>query len=1191
MTLQKHFRPFVVVLTSFFALSLVLSFRHPTYANDENATDDSQRPEAVLQVGHRRAIHALAFSPDGRWLATGGKDNTIKIWEVASGRLLRTLYGHGSPVNALSVSPDGKLLASGSGKTYDVRFAKLFFQGGQVGGTTEDTTVRVWDVVSGRQLQVLRGHSLAVMAVAFSADGRALTSTSADAITVWEIPSGKQIRSMGVFPKPKGPSFASNFKPGIVGASRSKGPQGLVVWEKTFKDLASQMRISGNGQTVAAALPGKKFRLFDAVRMKKQQELDVIEAPDVPGSLAFSGDGQLVVYVRNDREIAVQRAGANKDLWHSPISGQGHSAFVCFTSDGREVAAETIEGNQRLIHRWAGLTGKPLGEIHIADSRSSGLLAFNPSGRLLAMSARGSHSLELRDITSGQLARRLGSSEAGRANGHDQELRAQLVKLGVTQEGELNEAEEEVSDFSKYHAGEAITFVPDSRWLLTKRGRLAEVSTAVWDTSTGTAVASAGNQQWDKFGNPDESPDGRFRVVPEYANDTKSTFLSITSFHRYTDPTSQGVKLLDARDAHKLHTFKVGREREAGGVPASGFSLDGSRIAVTGFRGRKYEPQIFVFETGSGKKVTEFPSPEDGAQGPVTALAMSRDTRTLAMGFRDQGLQVVDATTGSFQLRIPHVGGTAALSFNPDGRFLALLGQDGDAYLFDAHTGQMQATLVNADNGDWLVVTPDGKFDGSPEGWNQILWRFGGDTFNVAPVETFFNEFYYPGLLADIIAGKKLRTTRDFAQLDRRQPSLELAVDGASDAAVNNRTIHARLKVAEAKSDKGHPQGSTVRDVRLFRNGSLVATWRGEIDLDAQGQAVLEATVPIVVGPNRLTAYAFNEDNIKSPDASLVVTGGAALKHSGVAYVLSVGINEYSNPDYSLKFAVADAQDVSTELKTQQAKVGAVGKVEVVPLLNTEATKKNILLALRRLAGTEPGELPAGAPAALQKLQPAQPEDEVFIYFAGHGVATDLRFYVIPYDLGYAGNRNELDQAGLLSIMDHSISDLELEDALEKVDARDVILVIDACNSGQALEAEERRRGPMNSRGLAQLAYEKGMYVLTAAQGYQAALEVKELGHGLLTFALVEEGLKTPAADRAPKDGKVVAREWMDYAAMRVPELQEAQIDAAQKQGRDLTFVEVAEDTRGPSKIAGLQRPRVFYRREADPEPLVVAKP
>jgi hypothetical protein len=65
----------------------------------------------------------------------------------------------------------------------------------------------------------------------------------------------------------------------------------------------------------------------------------------------------------------------------------------------------------------------------------------------------------------------------------------------------------------------------------------------------------------------------------------------------------------------------------------------------------------------------------------------------------------------------------------------------------------------------------------------------------------------------------------------------------------------------------------------------------------------------------------------------------------------------------------------------------------------------------------------------------------------------------------------------------------------------------------------------------------------------------------------------------------------MDYATVRVPELQEAQIEAAQKQGRAITFVEGEEDVRGEMKNRGLQRPRVFYRREADPEPLVVAKP
>jgi uncharacterized caspase-like protein len=212
------------------------------------------------------------------------------------------------------------------------------------------------------------------------------------------------------------------------------------------------------------------------------------------------------------------------------------------------------------------------------------------------------------------------------------------------------------------------------------------------------------------------------------------------------------------------------------------------------------------------------------------------------------------------------------------------------------------------------------------------------------------------------------------------------------------------------------------------------------------------------------------------------------------------------------------------------------------------------------------------------------------VYYAGHGTAVGPSFYLIPHDLGYAGKRAALDAAGLKAILAHAVSDRELEQAFEGVDAGRLVLVIDACNSGQALEAEERRRGPMNSRGLAQLAYEKGMSVLAASQGYQAALEVFQLGHGLLTYALVEEGLKSPAADGSPKDGRVLLREWLDYATRRVPELQGEAMRQAHAQGRELAFVP-GEETRAKLEERSLQRPRVFYRREPEREPFVVAKP
>src|SRR5205807_3710728 len=122
-----------------------------------------------------------------------------------------------------------------------------------------------------------------------------------------------------------------------------------------------------------------------------------------------------------------------------------------------------------------------------------------------------------------------------------------------------------------------------------------------------------------------------------------------------------------------------------------------------------------------------------------------------------------------------------------------------------------------------------------------------------------------------------------------------------------------------------------------------------------------------------------------------------------------------------------------------------------------------------------------------------------------------------------------------------------------------------------------------------QLAYEKGMYVLAASEGYQEALEMAQFGHGLLTYALVEEGLKTAAADIEPKDGVVSVHEWLDYAARRVPEIEQT----LRSQGRRLEHGEVASGAEQPTRRdreVTIQHPRVFYRRERGTHPVVITK-
>jgi uncharacterized caspase-like protein len=263
-------------------------------------------------------------------------------------------------------------------------------------------------------------------------------------------------------------------------------------------------------------------------------------------------------------------------------------------------------------------------------------------------------------------------------------------------------------------------------------------------------------------------------------------------------------------------------------------------------------------------------------------------------------------------------------------------------------------------------------------------------------------------------------------------------------------------------------------------------------------------------------------------------------------------------------------------LKKQQEKLN--NHTEITSLYNEQATKEKILGVLRDLAAK------------------VQPEDTVVVYFAGHGTVGSClsgatqqvnakdRFYLVPHDLGYGGAIPErCEQKMLDEVAQHSISDLDLEAAFQKIDAGQMLLVIDACNSGQALESEERRRGPMNSKGLAQLAYEKGMYILTAAQSFQEAKADKKIakGHGYLTYALVEEALKTKVA--ADADGNVTLRNWVDYAVQRVPRMQQA--EAAERR----QFVKKRADKAAKDE-EDVQTPRVFYRLEPV-KVMIVAKP
>ena len=209
-------------------------------------------------------------------------------------------------------------------------------------------------------------------------------------------------------------------------------------------------------------------------------------------------------------------------------------------------------------------------------------------------------------------------------------------------------------------------------------------------------------------------------------------------------------------------------------------------------------------------------------------------------------------------------------------------------------------------------------------------------------------------------------------------------------------------------------------------------------------------------------------------------------------------------------------------------------------------------------------------PKAPSFVQTVQPEDLVLICWSGHGYADRGGvFHLMTSDLGQTGEPTSPEVLG------RGVSSDDLSAWLRDVDAGELALVIDACHSAASVEGEGFKPGPLGSRGLGQLAYDKGMSVLAASQAEQPASEDAQLGHGLLTYALVDEGLG--AAKAADPGGVVTLKGWLEYGVERVPKLCEELARGTFQRGAVLATRPAPGD-----EIA--QRPGLFSFRRAAAE-------
>lgn len=331
------------------------------------------KPEVVIQGGHAAPVMSVAFSPDGRLLASGGADSIVILWETTTAHQLRTLTGHTGTVLAVAFSPDGRWLASSG----------------------QDNVVKIWEVASGRNLRNLaiekrEGEMQGFAAIAFSPDGRWLAAGNVNnTVKVWEAASGHDVATLT-------PQGAADPLLGVTAVAFS--PDG-------------QLLLTGHGDGIIRlwqAATGRELRTLASpppARQQTPQQKAMIEAASKESDA--SGPNPEPQASPQEKAIADQMAGVAGALGDALTA---RIDAVAFSPDGHSAAA--VVGDD--VKLWDSLSGQELRHFPLpieptalalamakdlgptADPRP-GAVAFSADGRMVAYQT-GDQTVKVRDV-------------------------------------------------------------------------------------------------------------------------------------------------------------------------------------------------------------------------------------------------------------------------------------------------------------------------------------------------------------------------------------------------------------------------------------------------------------------------------------------------------------------------------------------------------------------------------------------------------------------------------------------------------------------------------------------------------------------------------------------------------------------------------------------------------------------------
>lgn len=1022
-----------------------------------------ETPELVLPIGHSAPITSVAFSPDDEYVVSASEDTTIRLWERKTGREIRSFLGHQYSIYSIVFSPDGRYLISSH-------------CAGRGSHLPTGNNIKIWEIKTGKQIFYISGQK-GVYSVDISSDGKYILSGSYCVMNLWDSNTGKELMSF----------LGHNH----IVTSVSFSPNGLYALSASYDKTIKLWNIH----------TGKEIRSFSTIGNKSPI-----------WSASFSPDGKYVVAGISDKVIKLWAIHSEKEI--KTFSGYTGIVYaIKFSPDGRYVAAGCSDNTVKV---WEVSSGKQT--FSLQHDGSVLAVAFSKDGRYL-LSGSEDKTMKLWDFsTAKEICTYKGYSRGVSSNAFSPDGKFVATVLGDVWTN-LGNKDFIVWDFES------------GRIIHSFSGHKGNVWAVAFSPNNNRFVASASQDRTIKLWDVIEGREVRTfsGSLSRHRGEVLSIAFSPDGKYILSGSSDKTAKIWDVESGANVKTFLF-----KSAIYSVAFSKDGSYLAIG-------SEELAIFETKNWEKIKSIRSIKEyddkGKPGYVYILSFHKNNNYILAGYSTGVAKIFDINSGTEVAKCLHSGWITGGAFSPDGKYAVTISRDEpfirvweistskivkeiksnavfknnsitfsadgkyilvgkiseDNSLYNFDTSELVLTYFFANKSDWVVSTMDGRFDGSSEGIKLLYYVKNNKSI---PFDSLFDRFYTPNLVANVLYGREFVPQPLIEKI--QMPPLVRIISPEDGQILNQRDIEVVIEATD--------QGGGIEDIRLFHNDKRII---GD-ESDNKGMKQIHKiqkkfSITLVSGINTLKATAFSKDRTESNPYMIKIKVDLA-KATFDMFIVAVGINSYKNSNYNLRYCISDAQAMVTILSEKGKSI--FRNIRLQTIFDEQATRAGIESALKRVE------------------REARPEDVFIFYYSGHGAMDEdnMDFYFVLYDVTNIYGKNILKEKGL--------SATYLRDMSQSIKATKQLIIIDSCQSGKLTD---QFKGVSEEKAIAQLAKSAGITVISAAQSEQFALEYKEIKHGLFTYALLQ-GIEGKA-DGSPKDNRITVNELSAYIQAVVPEL------------------------------------------------------